>query len=348
MSAFFSGTDDTNDAPTIRFSGVFGKLNTPKAETIWRFNYLTKKYKVEVSDMFLPENSVPVPQEWLDQVTVTAPTTIAYGGYSGPGNVVRGGKADHLRPYQYQPNAPRNNSALANDNWDRESLAAPFNGFGMDADLDEDMREYYAAYDRAYNHGNQVRPAPANQRNVASSPTPDTTGKVWRYTPDTSTTNQPPLNPVVKGQDISKITQALSEQQEEIDQAVDEASIVNLSENPNADEEVGAYQMGKPQQSLALCPNANDDSLVFSNQEPSSFIDEQYDVINLMHGTDVADAWLDIDSSMHVLSEKDDLLHSLMFDMFELQSEDAKAEFFRALFERIPSNTRTAIEANGF
>jgi hypothetical protein len=106
--------------------------------------------------------------------------------------------------------------------------------------------------------------------------------------------------------------------------------------------------MGKPQQSLALCPNANDDSLVFSNQEPSSFIDEQYDVINLMHGTDVADAWLDIDSSMHVLSEKDDLLHSLMFDMFELQSEDAKAEFFRALFERIPSNTRTAIEANGF
>jgi PRTRC genetic system protein A len=89
MSAFFSGTDNRDDANNISYSGVFGKLKDAEPMTVWRFNYMDKKYEAKVSDIFdapaRPE--VEVPAAWLDNVKVETYQSYYGGGYSNRGNV---------------------------------------------------------------------------------------------------------------------------------------------------------------------------------------------------------------------------------------------------------------------
>lgn len=88
MSAFYSGTDDNDDRNGIRFSGVFGNLDRPTPSTVWRFNYMGKKIEAKLADIFqkAPEKSVEIPKEWLGQVKVSAPT------YSNNGRTYQGGQ----------------------------------------------------------------------------------------------------------------------------------------------------------------------------------------------------------------------------------------------------------------
>jgi proteasome lid subunit RPN8/RPN11 len=79
FSAFFSGTDDRDDANGIRYSGVIGHNNTASPSMVWRFNNGGQKTKVELSDIFdaplVPDTAVP--GEWLEQVSVhTAPPAL--------------------------------------------------------------------------------------------------------------------------------------------------------------------------------------------------------------------------------------------------------------------------------
>ena len=69
MSAFFSGTDDTNDKNHIYFSGVIGKVNTDKPEVTFRFNMFEVKRPATLGDIFC-ESQIPVtvPDEWMDKV----------------------------------------------------------------------------------------------------------------------------------------------------------------------------------------------------------------------------------------------------------------------------------------
>lgn len=86
--AFFSGTDDNDDRSGIRFSGVFGRLQDAVPATVWRFNYMGKKIEAKLADIFqkAPEKSVEIPKEWLGQVKVSAPT------YSNNGRTYQGGQ----------------------------------------------------------------------------------------------------------------------------------------------------------------------------------------------------------------------------------------------------------------
>lgn len=75
MGAFFSGTDNGDDRNAIRFSGVFGNLDRSTPSTIWRFNYMDKKYEASIEDIFEepPQQAVEVPAEWLGKVKVSSP-----------------------------------------------------------------------------------------------------------------------------------------------------------------------------------------------------------------------------------------------------------------------------------
>lgn len=88
MNAFFSGTDDNDDRSGIRFSGVFGRLQDAVPATVWRFNYMGKKIEAKLADIFqsAPERSVEIPKEWLGQVKVSAPT------YYNNGRTYQGGQ----------------------------------------------------------------------------------------------------------------------------------------------------------------------------------------------------------------------------------------------------------------
>lgn len=90
MGAFFSGTDDRDDATGVRVSGVIGRLNDAKPANIWRFSYLTTKFKLDIADVFdfdAASVQVDVPADWkekikLRQSTYALGTTYA-GSYSG-------------------------------------------------------------------------------------------------------------------------------------------------------------------------------------------------------------------------------------------------------------------------
>ena len=70
--AFFSGQDNSDDRNAIRFSGVFGKLDQPEASTVWRFNYMEKKFEAKISDIFEepPKPPQEVPEGWLGKIKI--------------------------------------------------------------------------------------------------------------------------------------------------------------------------------------------------------------------------------------------------------------------------------------
>ena len=102
MSAFFSSQDDSDDRSSINFSGVVGNIKDNSYSSVWRFNYTSKKFKAEFSDIFeVPKVQAPaIPDGWLDKVKTPAVTTYKYQGkqQGGPNsmlpvhpNVGRGG-----------------------------------------------------------------------------------------------------------------------------------------------------------------------------------------------------------------------------------------------------------------
>lgn len=88
MDAFFSGTDERDDATYVGISGVAGKLNTAEPRLIWRFNAYATKQAMELEGIFeMPEKSVsPVVTQWMENVEVQT-----YSGYQGGPKVYGGG-----------------------------------------------------------------------------------------------------------------------------------------------------------------------------------------------------------------------------------------------------------------
>lgn len=142
MSAFHSGTDNADDKNAIRFSGVFGKLDQPEAMTVWRFNYMEKKFEAKISDIFEepPKEQQDVPSDWLGKIKVQAPALrVTNGPTSG---VYTGAKwSAQSSMYGYtkgQLNYARNQRASARG---LDDFNGDFWGFENDAyhDLYSDM-----------------------------------------------------------------------------------------------------------------------------------------------------------------------------------------------------------------
>jgi len=323
MGAFFSGTDNQNDATTVRFSGVFGKLNQPKAETIWRFNYYTRKLEATPADIFeLPEVAeVEVPQEWLDKVDSSTRYPISQykknqGGQSHLGNVGPGAKSwDHLSGYQGKDLKSLRPSWHENQNLNDDMFADSQSEFfdhtpGMTAqDIANASR--FAKWDN--------EPTEGEIHSINK-------GKVWRY------------DPKQKG---------FGEQNSPEDQinAVSDSHFANIVEDHTTQEEAGVTQLGKPERDAL---NAELLESMGMTMAPHTISSGQYEFIALKHGPDVADAWFSIDAEMAVLHGHDDLLEGLMEDMFNLVSEEARGKLFKSFYQILTSKDQEAIATNGF
>jgi proteasome lid subunit RPN8/RPN11 len=116
MDAFFSGTDERDDATYVGISGVAGKLNTADPKLIWRFNAYKTKQKMELSEVFaVPEKQVsPEVDAWMGNVEVPTYNPPAYAGYSGYGGsrVFGGGSRSETGLSKSQERNPRE------DSWD--------------------------------------------------------------------------------------------------------------------------------------------------------------------------------------------------------------------------------------
>lgn len=87
FNAFFSGTDNADDAGSIRFSGVIGHNDKPVRSYAWRFNYKDKKFDIKVDDVFeVPQAEVlATPEEWLTKVNTSSPAAYTPTVYQGTG-----------------------------------------------------------------------------------------------------------------------------------------------------------------------------------------------------------------------------------------------------------------------
>lgn len=319
MSAFFSGTDNRDDLNNISFSGVFGKLKDATPMTIWRFNYLDKKYDTKTSDIFESPAApaVEVPQEWMDKVKVTAPYQYK-GGYSGQGNVVRApaqttGKTwDHLKKYQF----PKGSNVSPNPN--RGPAGANSHEYIPGQDEFEGFSQFF---------GHEMSDEELEER----------LNNRFGVTPRISTDSQSPMvYDHIKGHYVSRenLTQYAGDP-EETDDAL--ASVV---EDPSVDfEEVfpGGKSQGEPVNSQTT-----------STEEDETIYDPAYEHVAAIHGADVADAWYYIGTEMAVLEGKDELNSELIGDLFGLTSEEGQMQVISTLFQNLSKKNRELIETHGF
>lgn len=93
MGAFFSGTDERDDATYVGISGVAGELNKVEPKLIWRFNAYKSKVAMKMEDIFaVPEKQVsPEVNEWMGNVEVPVYTPPATLGYRNPTSKLYGG-----------------------------------------------------------------------------------------------------------------------------------------------------------------------------------------------------------------------------------------------------------------
>lgn len=324
MSAFFSGTDDNNDSTLIQFSGVFGRFQDPQVTTVWRFNYYTKKFAATAEDIFEPPvfPEAEVPQEWLDQVEIrpAALTPMNRGGFSNQGNVGNtpgvGKNWDHLKQYQFPKSKPNGQSGYSNSQ-EKDDLIDEMNAAGWPPQFIDNQED---DYDNYYNSRNIV---PYNPPAVP-------TGAVWRYNPKTG------LHQNMAGQEDS-----------ELDVSGEDA-LARVNEDPTMEDEhaleAGQSHLGKPQGRLNLV-DVNGRPL---NSSPTDHYDlEMYNNIVLKDGVDCADAYSLINEEMHVLNGKDDLVTSLIPDLFNMISEEGKLAAYRTLFEHLSGSDQNKLGIEG-
>lgn len=146
MGAFFSGTDDRDDAKNCWISGVFGKLST-NLEYRFRFNDGTgHHYELAKGDIFTvpAAQSQETPQAWIDQVEIQTYSSTRYQGYN-------------RQPYQSGnyggwPNKNRNAVETQDypgwgDSWDDDTTGL----FSEASDLDAFLNGSTFSEDDAYN-----------------------------------------------------------------------------------------------------------------------------------------------------------------------------------------------------
>lgn len=74
MGAFFSSTDNTDDAKHVMYSGVIGQLNRPAPAMVFRFNLQGSKLAAEVEDIFETKGSKgEVNPAWLSKISIFKP-----------------------------------------------------------------------------------------------------------------------------------------------------------------------------------------------------------------------------------------------------------------------------------
>lgn len=96
MGAFFSGTDERDDATYVGISGVAGELNKVEPKLIWRFNAYKTKQAMALEGIFeVPvKQASPAVSEWMGNVevqTYSAPTRLGYQNPLGGSRVFGGG-----------------------------------------------------------------------------------------------------------------------------------------------------------------------------------------------------------------------------------------------------------------
>ncbi|MNK27621.1 hypothetical protein D3C87_459830 [compost metagenome] len=322
MGAFFSGTDNRDDSNAIGFSGVVGQINNNPPATVWRFNYRDRKIDAKFENLFeVPVREAQEPDSsWIGKVAT--PSYTGYqGGYQGGYNTQstwrdknRGkGKADHLKQYQFQKG--QNHHHQTAQGGGQSQFPFPRAAAGSEQRQGPQF------------HGRGLLP------NNPITEEPDSGfGEFWGMG--------------AEGYPGGLIgDEAFDERAEAAARAM-----ASLTEDPDylpgGKFAKGGDRLGKTVSVVAGDEEANAATQT-EGERIMSFENPRYDEIAVNHGTLVAEVFVDIDNNMSFLAGKDNLLKDLMADMTNLMSDEGQAEFFRDMYQSLPSKEKEKIQMNG-
>lgn len=332
MGAFFSGTDNNDDRSNICFSGVVGKITASAYETVWRFNFQKIKHEVKFDDIFdaVQATEDNVPQEWLDKVKTNTYTTPVGSGYHYGGNYGGKGKgkgrADHLKDWQFKPGHGKENAANeANGNrlgpqFNNQHFNQPGSVQSLTHEMTED--EMYAeayGFPRGYNNsGSQVgtRALEFSGINVndgagMESASPEAIAAFQVAARAELALEQEGGNGLGKSSG-TRVTLDHAESVELQDPVVDPFGLL---------EDI-------------LTETVDFDNPVFSD-------------LCITHGPGKALLFSIMQNGMAQFENDEDLLKMLIFDQFQLLTEEEQSRTIKNLFEVLAPYARQQIEQNG-
>jgi PRTRC genetic system protein A len=346
ISAFFSATDNQDDNNGIRYSGVVGNLKSlEKFDTVFRFNYMERKFEANFGDIFDVPN---VPQEWMENVHLWTPPPVKYQSYQNgypksesfgrPGNwkeqsdslAEKEDKYGHLRQYQYKPKADGAENSTGKGGGASETGIINGNRLGPDLYVATKREQIEQAGRQSSFHG---------MGNSGDSKSPG--GSFPSGGSRDLGFGDGGLDPDFLSTGSKSIPGSLP--QEPVFTPVFWGTHKSDSVQTQQDREAAEEHLGKLQDS------AGNPLLQDIEKYPRSLIEAhvRYDDLRIVHGQNVADSFCAIDNLMTDLSEKDGLLRDLIQDMFQLSSSEEQVKLFKSLFEFLPPKEREKIETQG-
>jgi hypothetical protein len=384
MGAFFSGTDNNDDRISINYSGVVGQINNAVPATVWRFNYRDTKIDAKFEDIFEPalQSVLPVPSEWMAQVQT------GYGGYvagqvfqGGYGRNQPGFQAGFVgTSLPTAPGSRYKNKYQSKSSIQEEVDDALANAFGRNgkeerekADTSKKGADQGVAdvADRA-TQGLVKGPLPfrdsqalpqlscrvagfqGKQRIHSNSDnwteddflsSPGAYDEAWtRHMSSISGSHQGlELGSDAGGvEDIALSTVGEAEDMSDVTTRVARGVILGHDGQPllsDEDEEL-------------LGPNSPEDLRINAESAEDDGEEVQvgaiYEALAVEYGTDIADAYEDIDSAMTELEGQDELLKNLASDMIGLMADETRVVMFRAMYSLLPEKEKEKLATSGF
>lgn len=342
FNAFFSGTDDRDDANSIRFSVVIGHNNKPVQSIKSRFNYLGAKMDVEIADIFSdrPLVEVPIPEPWLEAVkTAAAPTPQTYGGRPGMDGSFRHPQyPGHTGP-SYGHGASRYPSPFT-ERADREGNGTRATGpksngkayYGGAAKAEKGKEGQSGLYEGPLTNPKVVQVGGMDYLDTGSGLIAmDSYPNVVRaeYIEDEATGDT--------SRDLDVLNAALQDLPPNIEQRMEAAAHRQAQEDLLSD---------AADKHLAELDSAGYIAGAPPGLDPAD-IPPEYDEICINHGKTVADAYAVIDRASTDLVESEEILGRTVGNLFQLVEENKKLKIFRALAELLPRKALENLAANG-
>jgi PRTRC genetic system protein A len=349
FNAFFSGTDDRDDANSIRFSAVIGHNDKPTVSFKARFNYLGLRREVTLSDIFEDKapGDIEVPDSWINAVTTHQPTALPggrpgmdggfrhpqypYSGpYSGPGygNSTRvvppnGSRFPHQEQKAAQARAQNGGSAFSRY----------YGGFPDGLELEEDEN----GSPWSHKNPNSGRVSGMSEEGLSSPRVIILGGREYVDTGYglVPVTGRPEVkDPEVteaKGSILPDLEQILAKIPDDIEARMEKVAHRQAQEDmlsDQADTHLGVA-------AIDLIVEAQD-------------LPPEYDVLVCNHGKTVGDAYAIIDRFSTDLIESPEVLRKTVENLFQLVDDSEKIRVFRSLANVLPQTAIMDLAANGF
>lgn len=372
--AFFSGTDDKDDANSIRFSVVIGNNNTDNPSIKARFNCLDVKTEVGIDTIFAKSPvKIEIPEEWIDTVKTHTPNTqrsFHQGAHSPLGLAGSPSSVTNVRRIRAESEDVSGETysewpypIVGMDGRPRTPTGPTYDGSKVIKQGDESPSQGQLDLgDKKKHFGQQQTTSATNDQtsntNVGTYHGPVTNptikrmhGRVWLDTGSglIDITDQESENTPVKTRTdlisdaIEEVTGTTSSKEHPLDRAAQRAA---WEEHLN-DPELNSW-MDRAEKQLTMQNNENLDDLLEKVGMTPADLPINYDLLVCNHGIDVANAYAVVTHMSTSLVDSDSVLDLCLEEFFSLKDDEGKLSSLRTLYQLLPESAKEKLAHSGF